>query len=311
MFKSIFRTFGRIIAYIIIGAIIYLIASKSVNAAQYRILNRDSDNPTTSWSNISFNTDYINEPIVLNTNGKTIFQLRDSVAMASGKKYDLKLQFDFTGYATATTSNIDAIVSVATELFNGSELISIADKCVTNYSQFDETNYSNGIYTASHRILGTITCNGVEGTGYYPYFGFQIKRNNVLIAGKGKGKLRFLSWSYTLNTSDTNTQSIITNQNNNTQSIINNSNYNTQVLEGAISNVNDTLTDSSIDSPSSAISGMSSSVATNGTISTLILLPVTLYQSVLNNVNGTCSPFTLGTLYGTTLTLPCINISSF
>lgn len=311
-FKAIARTFGRIVAYALIGTLIYFIASNFVHAAQYRILNRDSDTSTTSWSNISFNTDYTNNPIVLNTSGKTVFQLRDNVAMASGKKYDLKLQFDYTGYATSVNNNIDVIVSVATEIFNGSELVSIADKCVTNYSQFDETTYSNGIYTASHRILGTITCNGVEGTGYYPYFGFQIKRNNVLIAGKGSAKLRFLTWTYTLNTSDTNTQSIINNQNNNTQSIINNNNYNTQQITGSIDSASQNVADS-IDSLASAMTSTESPTINlpqdpfNFTgVEGIFLLPITIARSY----STTCSPYSFQ-LFGKNITFPCINLENY
>ena len=78
----------------------------------------------------------------------------------------------------------------------------------------------------------------------------------------------------------------------------------------AVNDVNDTLNDSSTDDPSSDISSMNSHIATNSVISDLLLLPVTLFQNILNSINGTCSTFNLGSLFGTNLTMPCIDIES-
>lgn len=46
----------------------------------------------------------------------------------------------------------------------------------------------------------------------------------------------------------------------------------------------------------------------NSPVSDLLTLPITLLQAYLDGMSGTCSPYTLGTLYGTTLVLPCIDI---
>ena len=81
-----------------------------------------------------------------------------------------------------------------------------------------------------------------------------------------------------------------------------------QAVSDSIDNVNDTLSDSSTDDPDNAIEDMSDSVATNGTISQLLTLPIQLYQNILNSVSGSCSSFNLGNLLGTTLLLPCINL---
>lgn len=79
-------------------------------------------------------------------------------------------------------------------------------------------------------------------------------------------------------------------------------------VSNSVNEVNNTLSDSSTDDPSSDIDNMSSKVASNGTISQLLTLPIQLYQNILNSVSGSCSSFNLGNLLGTNLLLPCINL---
>lgn len=110
---------------------------------------------------------------------------------------------------------------------------------------------------------------------------------------------------------NTNTQSIINNNNTNTQNIINNQNTNAQQAHTDAQNTQNTIKDDSVDSPNSSINTIKGSLASNGVITSLVVLPVTLYQAILNSVNGTCSTFSLGTLYGTSLTIPCINVSNY
>ena len=111
----------------------------------------------------------------------------------------------------------------------------------------------------------------------------------------------------------TNTQAIIENQNQNTQNIINNNNQNTQnIIDNNTENtqkiIDDTVDDNSI---SSAFESFNDYLDDNSTITQLITLPITLYTAILNNLNGSCSPFNLGKLYGEDLILPCINISQY
>ena len=83
-------------------------------------------------------------------------------------------------------------------------------------------------------------------------------------------------------------------------------------INNSVDKVNDTLNDDTVDSSNTTdtLSGLSNSVASNSVISDLLLLPVTLFQNIVNNINGSCSSFNLGTLYNTNLSLPCINIPS-
>lgn len=103
-------------------------------------------------------------------------------------------------------------------------------------------------------------------------------------------------WGITNFTGSTDSTSAINNQ--------------TQVIQNEFENLDNTLTDDSVDNPSSMISDFEDLLPSNGVITQLIALPITLYQKVLNSINGTCSSFNLGSLYGTNLVLPCIELSN-
>lgn len=103
---------------------------------------------------------------------------------------------------------------------------------------------------------------------------------------------------------------IINNNNTNTNNIINNQNNNTNKIIDSQNKTNDTLNDSTTDDPSSDISSMNGKLASNGSITQLLTLPIQMYQSILNSVSGSCSPFSLGSLYNHDLTLSCINLKN-
>lgn len=95
-------------------------------------------------------------------------------------------------------------------------------------------------------------------------------------------------------------------------STLNDIEKNTEDTKNAIEDTNDTLKDDSIDdyNTSSTLEDLSEDLPTNSVISDLLLLPVRLFQNILNSINGSCNSFNLGSLYGSNLTLPCINIQS-
>lgn len=99
---------------------------------------------------------------------------------------------------------------------------------------------------------------------------------------------------------------IIANNTQNTQSIINSNN----TINSSIQDTNNTLKDSNIDNPSSTTSQWSNMNASNGTITTLLTLPISLMQAYVNGMSDTCSSFSLGTLFNTNIVLPCINLSA-
>lgn len=75
--------------------------------------------------------------------------------------------------------------------------------------------------------------------------------------------------------------------------------------------VDETMKDDSIDDAPSQFSEFDDYLAQNGVITNLVTMPVTLFTKILNTLNGTCANYNLGNLYGTDLTLPCINISNY
>lgn len=81
----------------------------------------------------------------------------------------------------------------------------------------------------------------------------------------------------------------------------------------SINGLNDTLKDDNVDENgvASAFEDFNDYLDDNSTITQLIAMPITLYTAILNNVNGTCQPFNLGSLFGTNLILPCINVSQY
>lgn len=82
-------------------------------------------------------------------------------------------------------------------------------------------------------------------------------------------------------------------------------------VNGSINDLNDSINNDNVDDPSSSINQFKDKIAENGVITQLVGLPVTLFTKVLNSVNGTCSSYNLGSLFGTDLVLPCINIETY
>lgn len=78
-----------------------------------------------------------------------------------------------------------------------------------------------------------------------------------------------------------------------------------------LGDLNDNITDANTDNPSGKFNEFESYLPENGVITQLITLPISLFQKVLNSINGTCSEYSLGNLLGTNLTFPCINISNY
>lgn len=75
--------------------------------------------------------------------------------------------------------------------------------------------------------------------------------------------------------------------------------------------INNSINNSSTDDPTNDLNDMTNNEISNSVISDLLLLPVNMFQKILNSINGTCNTFSLGSLFGTNLTLPCINIENY
>lgn len=86
----------------------------------------------------------------------------------------------------------------------------------------------------------------------------------------------------------------------------------TKAIANSTSDINNKISDSSIDTnqTTSSTSSWGNKNATNGTITDLLTLPISLLQAIVNGISSSCSSFSLGSLFGTNITLPCINIGS-
>lgn len=83
-------------------------------------------------------------------------------------------------------------------------------------------------------------------------------------------------------------------------------------IQNNTNDIKNSINDSTIDSSgaSSSASTWNSKNATNGTITNLLTLPITLLQAIVNGLQTSCSSFSLGSLFNINITLPCINVGA-
>lgn len=87
-----------------------------------------------------------------------------------------------------------------------------------------------------------------------------------------------------------------------------------QQTTNAVNNVNDSINNDSVSSNtehSNTAQGWASQSASDSVVSDMVLMPITLLNAFSSGFNGSCQAYNLGSLYGTNLTLPCINISNY
>ena len=89
------------------------------------------------------------------------------------------------------------------------------------------------------------------------------------------------------------------------------SNDNSQIVNNT-NDINNKLSDSSIDTnnTTSSTTSWGNKNASNGTVTNLLTLPISLLQAIVNGIQSSCTSFNLGSLFGTNIVLPCINIGS-
>ena len=106
----------------------------------------------------------------------------------------------------------------------------------------------------------------------------------------------------------------IKNSINNQNTIINNGfnqqHQDSQNEQKKLEDINDSLTDTT-PADTTEVGDWSSANAQNGVITNLLTLPIKLLNGYVSGINSSCSSFNLGSLYGTNLVLPCINVSNY
>lgn len=235
-------------------------------------------------------------------NIKDLYIIYDDVPLSNGTKYKLETTFTIITknstrpawgsiyfYNSGTNQNIQTTYWAR----NSEELSPYPDS-----TQGVKLNYG---------YIGTFTStkSGNGGLLELP-LNTQISYSQICVLTKSFGYMG----DSTTDAINNQTNQIINNNNQNTNNIINNQNENTNTINNNLNDIEDTLTDDSVDDPNSDINTMKGKLASNGVITQLISLPITLYQSVLNNIQATCHTFSLGALYGTNLSFPCINLES-
>lgn len=218
----------------------------------------------------------------------------------------ITLDLDYTGYYNITKNNIQVQCRGTSSVLNCANNIEFSKNANQSRSLYDIDIYFNGTLDSTQYFQVRI----IFDSNYYPPTGIKFR---------GSGSI---DWSQTDNATNTTinnaTSQIIINNNNNTDRMIDHMilfheadeeewEEEKGLLQSILSAIGGIFS-SSIDDPSNTLNGFNNSIASNGTITSLLLLPVTIYQKVINSINATCVDFTLGTLWNTTLTMSCLHI---
>lgn len=204
-------------------------------------------------------------------------------------------------------------INNTTEMFaySNGQAINITSYCYSSSSNLLPTNLHTDI-----TFDNTVVC---EFNLPYSFDKFRVNwywRNSTAFLGKSGSNIRLDSISVTNTPTGATNQDIIDNQNRNqyeTDKRLDELNKNQQETNNKLDDINDTLTDGSVDTDSfgNDFSNFGNSVASNSNISDMVLLPVTLWVQIATSTSSTCKPFNLGSLYGTNLTMECINPETY
>lgn len=278
---------------------------------EYSLMNRTySQVPfTTSWSSgesYRYQTNYVN-----------IYGINDNLNNPPMYLYmvycaQLPVQMSTNSVSQGSLSNLGYIEGSSCSVPGHSEYS--AKYYLQRWNIYNWANLSSsGTYEYGLRWDMTVSNN----SSYLTYQNVQsIFLGNELID----------SWhDYGLIDSILNNQSIIKNKLDQIQSALGSNNsvlgnintntnitkQNTEDIKEKANDIDDTLNDSSVDSSDDTLNDLSDNLPTNSVISDLILLPVSMLRGIVNAIDGSCSNFSLGSLYGTNLVMPCINIQNY
>lgn len=330
-FKSgLGRTLGRIFAYILIGFIIYFIASTlKVDAATIDINTYHIEGLNKSGQIVD--NAFISNTLTVNSSTQVVgyewypmdsnwnyISIEKSQYSIESYFYITYNQNNFMDNALSNHNYLPSSYKMAvgnnlTATCDGTQSLDMYDRVINNNTHIVTLNYR---YTCS-LLKVTQNFNKFAFNIYFDYFNFNSSQyfKTFVINRQLITDLNGISndTNVIINNNNQNTQNIITNNNQNTQEIINNNNQNTQEVVSSVEDLNATMT--SEDEPSLAffttILNMDSfpSVVTD-----IIVLPLNILRSEINAIGGTCSPWSINTgslLGNNTWTFPCINISNY
>lgn len=154
---------------------------------------------------------------------------------------------------------------------------------------------SNDVQGIDYWSVVSVSCPVFINPSDYPY---SIKFKRIGTSSSNNRSIR-LSDTWTYQSSDVDVSSITTNQQNTTN---------------AVNDVNNSINNDTVSTNtenSSTASEWASASASDSVISDMVLMPITLLNAFSSGFSGSCQAYNLGSLYGTNLTLPCINISNY
>lgn len=191
--------------------------------------------------------------------------------------------------------------------------------CSTDYLDYSITSNSAGKITQIGNSVANTKCDTDGHSGWYIdyYFyidsfyqttGVYVNTFNLKVYNSRTYKVyQSLINLYTV--PDLDTVPDYTDKLNGIQGGIDNTNKKIDQTNEELKKTNDNLTDSSIDTSNKKIEDKSAD-ASKSPISSLLTLPLKILGNINTGLSGTCSPFSLGTMFGTELILPCINLEN-
>ena len=288
----------RVIGALLVALAFFLIKSCNVNAACATIT------PGLGYYyNGSWNTQNMNPRTVPNGVNRVALNFANSDIKNQHFIFQTKIGFDLPGYNGY--QNLNPIVKYS---YSGASL-DISNACSIGVQTINKSPV-DGLIT--YRYWYTIQCDyqGTQTTGYRLEINFSLPIP-AYTQNSYATTMFFDSAVTCLTFSPSSTDLIINNNTQNSINIENAINENGQQQHQDLQDINNTMNNSNVDTnnATSTISGIS--LPSSNVLGNLITMPVQLVQKFINALStNTCTPYSLGTLFGTNFTLPCVDLST-
>lgn len=315
LFNSMARVIGRIIAYLLIGFLLFYFFNNNVNAATWVEFRQEGDEYLCGTNQDSLSCTYSTNVIGYNV-------IIEQIELKPNKSYQLEIYWNLqtaitpgnqSGYINDNnwrdfTATIDGKFAAA----NGDALPS-ENRTWQKLSQERIFGIGDVPDYASYYYKYTNVFDIPSDKSYQRLFFAIRKRQQWISIGMPTWYTQvytplvvFTEFTYVLTEiGDNGVSNIIASGNKNTEDIINNQNQNQQQTNEGLQDIEDAL----LDTTQPNLENFNYTDATGGLISTFLTMPITLLR-VMNNVDS-CRSITLGELFGTPLRFDCVNPGSF
>lgn len=270
------------------------------------------------WENdtISFPTSNYYLIKTLDTSNQLIYGIKmmtlySGFSLTNGKFYTIRLNVDKGGYVRI--NDIPSIYNIQSD-FGCRTNRGTCSWFWENQTMVISLNVTNANTGSWYIQLGsTSTANRAIALNVYTLGtqGFRVSSATITYDSSSSGT----DLSPVINGIN-NTNSKLDNINNNIGELNNNQQITNDKLDDTnekLDSIGDTLASDSVPDDSDISSQFDSfDVISNGPISSLMQIPLRVLNAIYNSVGSqTCRTYTLGTLYNTELTIPCINLEDY